>query len=256
MALAEYQAQKDSSVTQLNPEPTVGLTVNHFEIARDAYLEFITYLSDLYGAKTSHLAEEKFLRAKENLDKKQHAFLTTEEIYEEYIKRVSQGPKPASRQLKPGYRMQRGDSYAAAGQDRPRQSQHENLMRGNSQAKLSTSPKPRRHQRLLRPQRSVQPLQQYFPRHSDLERESIEDFRITTQKRREQKDQRPRQRVEDFQDDDDEHSETQQQQELDEMSYEEEGDGNDYDSRGEQSIPVYTTGKSGQDVRHSNRRRR
>lgn len=90
-----------------------------------------------------------------------------------------------------------------------------------------------------------------------MERESIKGFSNTNQRRRDQRDQRQRQQFEDFPDDDDEHSEMlQQQQELDDVSYDEQEEDNGYDSVREQSIPVITTDNSRQGARRLDRRRR
>lgn len=260
LALAEYQAQPNSNITELDLKPTVHLTVEHFEVVRDAYLDFTKYMNDLYGANTSHIAEEKFLRAKEMMDQKKKRFLTTEQINEEYNEIMSQRPRPPIRRDKTAPRLNHSETDNDAKQYRPRQAQSTNLMYDRNQTELSPPRNTRR--RLLRSQKSTQPYptvqQQYFSQPSEMEREPIQRFRSTGQRRKEQREKQPRQQFEDFQEnDDDEYSEMlHQEQEVDDVSYDEEEEGNGYDSGEEQSIPVITRGKRGQDGRRSGRKGR
>lgn len=262
LALAEYQAQGDSNTSEYDPKATVTLTVGDFEIVRDAYLEFAVYLSDLYGANTAHLAEERFLRAKGNFDEERDLPLTTEQLYKRYNKEMSQRTKRIPRQHQSDTGMNRRVSYLETQQNRSeQQSRYSSSMRGRNNAETSSYSKARQPRGLLRPQKSAQPQppiqQQYFSQPSDMERESIKGFSNTNQRRRDQRDQRQRQQFEDFPDDDDEHSEMlQQQQELDDVSYDEQEEDNGYDSVREQSIPVITTDNSRQGARRLDRRRR
>ncbi|PNP39678.1 hypothetical protein TGAMA5MH_08349 [Trichoderma gamsii] len=262
LALAEYQAQGDSNTSEYDPKATVTLTVGDFEIVRDAYLEFAVYLSDLYGANTAHLAEERFLRAKGNFDEERDLPLTTEQLYKRYNKEMSQRTKRIPRQHQSDTGMNRRVSYLETQQNRSEQQpRYSSSMRGRNNAETLSYIKARQPRGLLRPQKSAQPQppiqQQYFSQPSDMERESIKGFSNTNQRRRDQRDQRQRQQFEDFPDDDDEHSEMlQQQQELDNVSYDEQEEDNGYDSVGEQSIPVITTDNSRQGARRLDRRRR
>ncbi|PON27686.1 hypothetical protein TGAM01_v203453 [Trichoderma gamsii] len=230
LALAEYQAQGDSNTSEYDPKATVTLTVGDFEIVRDAYLEFAVYLSDLYGANTAHLAEERFLRTKGSFDEERDLPLTTEQLYKRYNKEMSQRTKRIPRQHQSDTGMNRRVSYLETQQNRSEQQpRYSSSMRGRNNAETSSYIKARQPRGLLRPQKSAQPqppIQQ-------------------------------QQQFEGFPDDDDEHSEMlQQQQELDDVSYDEQEEDNGYDSVGEQSIPVITTDNSRQGARRLDRRRR
>lgn len=262
LALAEYRAQGDSNVKERDPKATVNLTVDDFEIVRDAYLEFTMYLSDLYGANTAHLAEERYLRAKGNFDEERDLPLTTEQLYKKYNKEMSQRANRVSRRQQSDSRIRRRENYSETQQRRSgQQPQYSSSNRGQNQAEVSLSTRAHQPRRLLRPQKSAQPgpsIQQHYPSQpSDMERESAQRFQNTGQRSREQREHRQRQQVEEFPDDGDEYSEMlQQQQGLDEVSYDEEEEGDGYDSFEEQNIPVLTAGQNGQAVQRPDGRRR
>jgi len=63
LALAEFEAQGNSHEAILKPNAVVTLGVGHFEIVRNAYLEFTKYMNDLYGSNAARRAKEANLRA-------------------------------------------------------------------------------------------------------------------------------------------------------------------------------------------------
>lgn len=63
LALAEFEAQGHSLRETEDRNLKVKLNVKHFEIVRDAYLEFAKYMKDLYGTSASRRAKESKLRA-------------------------------------------------------------------------------------------------------------------------------------------------------------------------------------------------
>ncbi|KAB2572774.1 hypothetical protein DBV05_g8541 [Lasiodiplodia theobromae] len=63
LALAEFEAQGNSHTAILNPNAVVRLGVEHFEIVRDAYIEFTKYMDELYGTNAARRAKEARLRA-------------------------------------------------------------------------------------------------------------------------------------------------------------------------------------------------
>ncbi|PWY90984.1 hypothetical protein BO70DRAFT_410604 [Aspergillus heteromorphus CBS 117.55] len=63
LALAEFEAQGNSHRAILRPDAVVTLSVAHFEIVRDAYLEFTRYINKLYGTNASRRAHEDKVRA-------------------------------------------------------------------------------------------------------------------------------------------------------------------------------------------------
>ncbi|KAJ0414355.1 hypothetical protein BJY00DRAFT_318918 [Aspergillus carlsbadensis] len=66
LALAEYEAQKaqgDDPQNSVKTDAPVNLTVAHFAIVSDAYLEFIDYINRLFGTNSSRRAHEDKLRA-------------------------------------------------------------------------------------------------------------------------------------------------------------------------------------------------
>ncbi|KAF2438728.1 hypothetical protein P171DRAFT_397831, partial [Karstenula rhodostoma CBS 690.94] len=63
LALAEFEAQGDSLEDTEDRNLVVKLNVKHFEIVRDAYLEFTKYMQNLYGTSNSRRAKESRLRA-------------------------------------------------------------------------------------------------------------------------------------------------------------------------------------------------
>ncbi|KAL1630633.1 hypothetical protein SLS54_000504 [Diplodia seriata] len=63
LALAEFEAQGSSHTAILKPDAVVELEKRHFEIVRDAYLEFTKYMDDIYGTNPRRRAKEAHLRA-------------------------------------------------------------------------------------------------------------------------------------------------------------------------------------------------
>ncbi|OMP88708.1 ATPase family AAA domain-containing protein 3B [Diplodia seriata] len=63
LALAEFEAQGSSHTAILKPDAVVELEKRHFEIVRDAYLEFTKYMDDIYGTNPTRRAKEAHLRA-------------------------------------------------------------------------------------------------------------------------------------------------------------------------------------------------
>jgi len=63
LALAEFEAQDKSLSDIENLDTVVNLRVEHFEIVRNAYLEFTKYMHDLYGSTAARRAKEARLRA-------------------------------------------------------------------------------------------------------------------------------------------------------------------------------------------------
>ncbi|KAL7941801.1 hypothetical protein V8C42DRAFT_333749 [Trichoderma barbatum] len=63
LALAEYEAQGNSHEAILKPDAVINLNERHFEIVRNAYLEFADYMNKLYGIGTAQRAKEGRLRA-------------------------------------------------------------------------------------------------------------------------------------------------------------------------------------------------
>ncbi|KAL3488082.1 hypothetical protein BJX62DRAFT_253566 [Aspergillus germanicus] len=66
LALAEYEAQEaqgDDPQNSVKTDAAVKLTVAHFAVVSDAYLEFIDYINRLFGTNSSRRAHEDKLRA-------------------------------------------------------------------------------------------------------------------------------------------------------------------------------------------------
>lgn len=63
LALAEFEAQDKSLKDTENPDTVVNLRVEHFEVVKNAYLEFTKYMHDLYGSTSARRAKEAKLRA-------------------------------------------------------------------------------------------------------------------------------------------------------------------------------------------------
>ncbi|CZR49554.1 uncharacterized protein FPRO_15913 [Fusarium proliferatum ET1] len=63
LALAEFEAQGNSHEAILNPDALVKLEVRHFELVRNAFLEFANYMNDVYGVDSARRAKESRLRA-------------------------------------------------------------------------------------------------------------------------------------------------------------------------------------------------
>ncbi|KAL3451097.1 hypothetical protein BJX65DRAFT_234631 [Aspergillus insuetus] len=66
LALAEYEAQEaegDDPQNSVKTDAAVKLTVAHFGVVSDAYLEFIDYINRLFGTNSSRRAHEDKLRA-------------------------------------------------------------------------------------------------------------------------------------------------------------------------------------------------
>lgn len=63
LALAEFEAQDQSSKDTDSADVVVNLRVEHFEVVRNAYLEFTKYMHDLYGSTSARRAKESRLRA-------------------------------------------------------------------------------------------------------------------------------------------------------------------------------------------------
>ncbi|OAG06722.1 uncharacterized protein CC84DRAFT_1142712 [Paraphaeosphaeria sporulosa] len=63
LALAEFEAQGDSIEDTEDRNLVVKLNVKHFEIVRDAYLEFARYMKALFGTSAARKAKESKLRA-------------------------------------------------------------------------------------------------------------------------------------------------------------------------------------------------
>lgn len=63
LALAEFEAQGNSHKVVHNPDVVVKLSDNHFEVVRDAYVEFTKYMNDVYGANASRRAKDNYIRA-------------------------------------------------------------------------------------------------------------------------------------------------------------------------------------------------
>ncbi|EOD43148.1 putative aaa family atpase protein [Neofusicoccum parvum UCRNP2] len=63
LALAEFEAQGKDTKDVLLPNAVVELRVRHFEIVRDAYLEFTKYMINLHGTSDTRRAKEAKLRA-------------------------------------------------------------------------------------------------------------------------------------------------------------------------------------------------
>ncbi|RAL09364.1 uncharacterized protein BO97DRAFT_416862 [Aspergillus homomorphus CBS 101889] len=62
LALAEFEAQGNNRREVLKPEAIVRLSVEQFEIVRDAYVNFTKYINDLYGVDAARRAHEDKLR--------------------------------------------------------------------------------------------------------------------------------------------------------------------------------------------------
>jgi hypothetical protein len=63
LALAEYDAHGKSHAVVPTPEAVVTLGVNHFEVVRNAYVEFTEYIDDLWKVDTAQRASDNKLRA-------------------------------------------------------------------------------------------------------------------------------------------------------------------------------------------------
>lgn len=63
LALAEFEAQDKSLDDTEDPNIVVNLKVEHFEVVRNAYLEFTKYINDLHGTNSARRAKEARLRA-------------------------------------------------------------------------------------------------------------------------------------------------------------------------------------------------
>ncbi|KAL7952745.1 hypothetical protein V8C34DRAFT_318782 [Trichoderma compactum] len=257
LALAEYQAQKDSKSTGLESETPVKLTVNYFEIVRNAYLEFTKYLVDLYGASTARVAEERYLRAKETSNRGELIY-TTEQLYEMLEDGIRpENYRPSSLQQKPSYDVHSSrEAGRSLWEEQPGKSQNARSMRDRNQTEPSSTSKASRAQRLLRPERvgpSPRPSpnsyrQRNAPPPPDVERESSSRGYGNHQrsKREPQASLNPDSFGED--DNDDEYfwqrRQNQRQQGLDEMSEEEQGyvDGSDNNFE-EQSAETSSRGR-------------
>ncbi|CAJ2500670.1 Uu.00g035230.m01.CDS01 [Anthostomella pinea] len=64
LALAEFEAQGGNHQAVLDPGAVIDLEVKHFQTVSDAYLGFMEYLKDIYGADADERAYEQSLRAK------------------------------------------------------------------------------------------------------------------------------------------------------------------------------------------------
>lgn len=63
LALAEFEAQDRSLKDTENPDIVVNLRIEHFEVVRNAYLEFTRYINELHGTNAARRAKESRLRA-------------------------------------------------------------------------------------------------------------------------------------------------------------------------------------------------
>ncbi|KAK4448913.1 hypothetical protein QBC34DRAFT_300198 [Podospora aff. communis PSN243] len=63
LALAEYEAQGKDYKDVLKPNAEIKLEVSHFETVSRAYLEFSSYIRDIYGTHAARRAKEAGLRA-------------------------------------------------------------------------------------------------------------------------------------------------------------------------------------------------
>lgn len=63
LALAEYEAQGNSHEAILKPDAVINLNETHFQIVKNAYLEFTNYMNTLYGTEPAQRAKEGRLRA-------------------------------------------------------------------------------------------------------------------------------------------------------------------------------------------------
>jgi hypothetical protein len=63
LALAEFEAQGNSTETVLKPNALVHLKVSHFQTVQKAYLEFAEYMNSLYGTTSSTRAKENRIHA-------------------------------------------------------------------------------------------------------------------------------------------------------------------------------------------------
>ncbi|ETS02788.1 hypothetical protein M419DRAFT_77290 [Trichoderma reesei RUT C-30] len=63
LALAEYEAQGNSHEAILKPDAVINLNETHFQIVKNAYLEFTHYMNTLYGTGAAQRAKEGRLRA-------------------------------------------------------------------------------------------------------------------------------------------------------------------------------------------------
>ncbi|OJJ42682.1 hypothetical protein ASPZODRAFT_137069 [Penicilliopsis zonata CBS 506.65] len=63
LALAEFEAQGNSHQAILNPDAVIKLTVEHFQVVQNAYLEFTKYINELYGTSAARRAKEARRRA-------------------------------------------------------------------------------------------------------------------------------------------------------------------------------------------------
>ncbi|KAF1973001.1 hypothetical protein BU23DRAFT_599204 [Bimuria novae-zelandiae CBS 107.79] len=63
LALAEFEAQDKSLEDTEDPDIVVNLTVENFQVVRDAYLEFTKYINELHGTNAACRAKEVRLRA-------------------------------------------------------------------------------------------------------------------------------------------------------------------------------------------------
>lgn len=262
LALAEYQAQKDSNSTGPDSKVPVKLTVNYFEIVRNAYLEFTKYLVDLYGASTARVAEERYLRAEENSNRGGDPIYTTEQLYEMLEDGIRpENHRPSSLHQKPNYGVYSSrEAGRSVWEEQPGNSQNSRSMRDRNQTEPSSTSKAPRAQRLLRPERvgpSPRPSpnlyrQRNAPLPSDIERESSSRGYSNRQrgngKREPQASRDPEGFGED--DNDDEYSnsrqrhQNQRQQESDYMSEEEQEyvDGSDNNFE-EQTVETSSRGR-------------
>lgn len=134
LALAEFEAQDKSLKDTENPNTVVNLRVEHFEVVRNAYLEFTKYMHDLYGSTSARRAKEAKLRAiwfDENdrvvktqnmggtgMDKK-NAFLLASQGQPSR----PPGHSPQQSFQQPSYPQQPG-GYQQSGYQQPQQQQH------------------------------------------------------------------------------------------------------------------------------------
>lgn len=63
LALAKYHAHGKIHANIPTPEAVVTLDVSHFQVVRDAYVEFTEYMNELYKADATQRARENYLRA-------------------------------------------------------------------------------------------------------------------------------------------------------------------------------------------------
>lgn len=76
LALAEFEAQGGNHKAVIDRGAVVDLQLKHFQRVAGAYLGFMKYMKDVYGTDADQRAQDRFLRAGPNSDKKGMALKT------------------------------------------------------------------------------------------------------------------------------------------------------------------------------------